>query len=66
MSLFRPRRVGAIDPVGITNASASNVLNKKASTKATTTDSIVSLMAEGRTERCRTPSGGLYPMLRLA
>ncbi len=34
--------MGAIDPVGMTNASASNVRNKKASTNAIATDSIVS------------------------
>jgi hypothetical protein len=34
--------VGAIDPVGMTNASASNVRNRNASTKANRIDSIVS------------------------
>src|SRR5580698_10359905 len=47
-SLFRPKSVGAIDPVGITKASASNVLNRKARMNATTTDSIVSRIADGR------------------
>src|SRR5438045_3338132 len=38
--------VGAIEPVGMTNASASNVRNKNASTKAITIDSTVSRMVE--------------------
>jgi hypothetical protein len=37
--------VGAIEPVGITNASASNVRNKNASTNAITIDSTVSRTA---------------------
>src|SRR3954463_6999651 len=37
--------VGAIEPVGITKASASNVRNRKASTKAITIDSTVSRTA---------------------
>src|SRR5262245_41886517 len=37
--------VGAIEPVGITKASASNVRNRNASTNATTIDSTVSRMA---------------------
>ena len=41
-SLCRPCSAGDIDPVGITNASASNVRMKNASTNATTIDSIVS------------------------
>ena len=41
-SLWRPMSVGAIDPVGITKASASKARNKSASVKATTIDSIVS------------------------
>jgi hypothetical protein len=40
--LCRPISVGAIDPVGMTNASASNVRNKNASTNAITIDSTVS------------------------
>src|SRR5580658_1395331 len=41
-SLCSPSKVGAIDPVGMTNASASNVRNKNASTKAMAIDSMVS------------------------
>src|SRR5262249_44718902 len=41
-SLCRPMSVGAIDPVGITKASARNVRKRNARTKAITTDSIVS------------------------
>ena len=37
--------VGAIEPVGMTNASASNVRNKNASTNAMTIDSTVSRTA---------------------
>ena len=46
--LIAAQSVGAIEPVGITKASASNVLNKNASTNATTIDSIVSRVADGR------------------
>src|SRR5689334_10375229 len=45
MSLCWPRSVGAIEPVGMTKASASNVRNKNASTNAIATDSIVSRTA---------------------
>src|SRR5687768_4601631 len=38
-------RVGAIEPVGMTKASASNVRNRNASTKAMTIDSTVSRKA---------------------
>src|SRR3954454_512137 len=44
-SLCRPINVGAIEPVGITNASASNVRNRNASTNAITIDSTVSRIA---------------------
>ena len=40
-----PSASGAIEPVGITNASASNVRNKNASTNAITIDSTVSRTA---------------------
>ena len=43
-------RVGAIDPVGITKASASKVRKRKASTKAMITDSIVSRIAAGENQ----------------
>ena len=43
--MCRPINVGAIEPVGITNASASNVRNKNANTKAITIDSTVSRIA---------------------
>ena len=39
-----PYSVGAIDPVGITNASTTNARNTNARIKATTIDSIVSLI----------------------
>ena len=55
--------MGAIDPVGITNASASNVRNKKARINAITTDSAVSRQFSSRTGG--TPEGllpeGLVP-----
>ena len=41
-SLWRPISVGAMEPVGITKASASNARNKSASVNAITTDSTVS------------------------
>src|SRR5690606_31001513 len=41
-SLWRPSSVGAIDPVGMTNASASNVRNRNAKMNAITIDSTVS------------------------
>ena len=41
-SLWRPMSVGAMEPVGITNASASKARKRSASVKATTIDSIVS------------------------
>src|ERR1039458_9575820 len=50
ISLCFPIKVGAIDPVGITKASASNVRNRNANTKAMITDSIVSRTAEGENQ----------------
>ena len=53
--------VGAIDPVGITKASASKARNRSASVKATTTDSTVSRPHPSgpRTESLgRGPEGG--------
>ncbi len=50
MSKCRPMRVVAIEPVGMTNASASNVRNKNANTNAMTIDSTVS-----RTVRSQLP-----------
>ena len=41
-SLWRPISVGAIEPVGITKASASKALNRNARAKAMAIDSIVS------------------------
>ena len=40
--MFLPNNVGAIEPVGITNASATKVRKSKASTKANAIDSSVS------------------------
>ena len=42
--MWRPCSVGAIEPVGMTKASASKVRNKNASAKAITIDSTVSRM----------------------
>ncbi len=57
-SLWRPISVGAIEPVGMTNASASNVRNKNAKTKAMATDSISSRIAAGEGRWLLPPEDG--------
>ena len=47
-------RVGAIEPVGITKASASNVRNRNANTKATMIDSTVSRIEAAETSCAKT------------
>jgi hypothetical protein len=65
MRTCAPFSVGAIDPVGITNASASNARNSSASVKATTIDSIVSRPpASGSRTWERPPPGAARPILR--
>jgi hypothetical protein len=53
MSLWRPCSVGAMEPVGMTNASASNVRNIKARMKAMATDSTVSRKVRAQAEGSR-------------
>ena len=54
-SLFRPNKVGAIDPVGITKASATNVRKMRARTNAKAYDSTISRVAS-----CGGPCVGFF------
>jgi hypothetical protein len=61
--LWRPINVGAIDPVGMTNASASNARKSSASVKAMT---IASTVSRWKMSGSRTTSPGRGPLLTWA